>query len=272
MELLKATYVTHTFARHTHDCYAIGVIDAGVEEFNYRGTTHRAGANQIVIVHPGEVHTGHAGVPMGWQYRMFYPSVALLQQAVSELQESELQENDTSIPFFPNPVIPDFALAEEMRRLHMALEDTDSCLECESRFLWTFTHLVSRYAARRPWNGGATPEDGAVQRALTYLNTHYADSVSLTQLATVANLKPLRLLRVFQRSLGLPPHAYLVQIRVQRAKALLAAGCPIAQAAFDTGFTDQSHLNRHFKRLIGVTPGQYARGCRLVYSKDCAKC
>jgi AraC-like DNA-binding protein len=53
----------------------------------------------------------------------------------------------------------------------------------------------------------------------------------------------------------------LIQMRVFRAKQLLAAGVPIAQAAFDTGFTDQSHLNRHFKRLVGITPGQYALGC-----------
>lgn len=98
IELLRATYVTHSFARHTHDSFAIGVIDSGVEEFTYRGATHRALPNNIVIVQPGEVHNGHAGAPGGWQYRMFYPDVALLQQALTELDPSFHH-----IPFFPIP-------------------------------------------------------------------------------------------------------------------------------------------------------------------------
>ncbi|MBW4465836.1 MAG: AraC family transcriptional regulator [Pegethrix bostrychoides GSE-TBD4-15B] len=251
MELLRATYITHSFARHTHEGYAIGVIDAGVEEFAYQGATHQATANNIVIVHPGEVHTGHAGVPDGWKYRMFYPSVALLQGELSR-----------SVPYFPQPVIQDQELAEELRRLHLALESADSRLEADCRFLWTFSKLLSRYAEHRPQTFGSGLETLAVRQALDYLSVHYAHAVSLNDLANIAQLKPLRFLRVFQRATGLPPHSYLVQMRVEQAKKLLAAGLPIAQAAFDTGFTDQSHLNRHFKRLVGVTPGQYVQGCK----------
>ncbi len=252
LELLRATYVTHAFTRHTHEEYAIGIIDAGVEEFNYQGDIHRATTNNIVIVHPGEVHTGHAGVPMGWQYRMFYPDVTLLQQALTEL-DGTLR----AMPYFPQPVIQDPELADRLRRLHIALEQSESRLECDSRFLCTFAELIMRHADRRPWIRPDGQEDQAVQQALEYLNCHYAHSVSLEQLAALTNLKPLRLLRSFQRSIGLPPHAYLIQLRVTRAKELLKQGLSIAQVAFDTGFTDQSHLNRHFKRITGITPKQY---------------
>ncbi|MBF2048842.1 MAG: AraC family ligand binding domain-containing protein [Leptolyngbya sp. IPPAS B-1204] len=261
IELLKATYVTHSFSRHTHDSYAIGVIDAGVEEFTYRGATHRATANSLVIVHPGEVHTGHAGVPSGWQYRMFYPGVELLQQTYAELTDAVLTDGHQTIPYFPNPVIQDAELAGQLRRLHHALETASSRLECDSRFVWTFAQLIARHAERRCWIRSIGQEHQAVQQVLRYLRSHYAEAISLDDLAKITNLKPLRLLRLFQREVGLPPHAYLVQLRVKQAKQLIGAGVPIAQAAFDTGFTDQSHLNRHFKRLMGVTPGQYALGC-----------
>ena len=79
-------------------------------------------------------------------------------------------------------------------------------------------------------------------------------------LAQLTQLNPLKLLLSFRQVTGLPPHAYLVQIRVQQAKQQLAAGRAIATVALETGFSDQSHLNRHFKRLVGVTPGQYVRG------------
>ncbi|GAB4371915.1 MAG: AraC family transcriptional regulator [Elainellaceae cyanobacterium] len=256
-ELLRATYVTHSFSRHTHDGYAIGVIEAGIEAFSYRGSIHQAPAGSIVIVHPGEVHTGHAALPSGWTYRMLYPDVSLIQRAAAEVTGRV-----HSIPFFANPVVQDPQLARQLSRLHIALETSDLPLERESRFLWTFAQLVLRYASDRPPLPVISQEHRAVQQAKEYLETYYADAISLDQLAQLTQLKPLRLLRVFQRELGLPPHAYLVQVRVAQAKRLLAMGRSIVEVAADTGFTDQSHLNRHFKRLVGVPPKQYLLGCR----------
>lgn len=255
-EMLRATYVTHCFARHTHEGYAIGVIESGVEAFAYRGANYQAPAGSIVVVHPGEVHTGQAGIPSGWSYRMLYPDVKLVQSAMSELVDVP-----SGTPFFTNPVIYDRPLAAQLRRLHRAIEAVDSQLERESRFLWTLAQLIHRHAEIRPMGVRLSREHTAVQRVRHHLQTHYAQPLSLEHLAQIANLKPLRLLRVFRQELGLPPHSYLVQVRVMRAKELLAAGVPIAQVAYDTGFTDQSHLNRHFKRLVGATPGQYAIGC-----------
>ena len=83
------------------------------------------------------------------------------------------------------------------------------------------------------------------------------DQMGLEVLSHLTHLSRYHLVRVFSKSVGPPPHAYLRQVRVDRAKALLAAGCPVAEAAVATGFTDQSHLHRWFKRLWGVTPGGY---------------
>jgi AraC-like DNA-binding protein len=254
-EMLCATYITHSFSRHTHEGYAIGVIESGVEAFTYRGATYQAPAGSIVIVHPGEVHTGHAGIPEGWSYRMLYPDSALVQRAAAEVNASH------SLPFFPQPVIQDRCLAEQLRRMHQAIESSDLQLERESRFLWTLAQLIARYADDRPFCTPIRQEHAAVQNTKDYIEAHYAESISLKHLAQIADLKPLRLLRVFQREMGLPPHAFLIQARIAHAKRLLSMGEPIAQVAFDTGFTDQSHLNRHFKRIVGVTPGQYAAGC-----------
>ncbi len=257
LEMLRATYVTHTFSRHTHEGYAIGVIEAGVEEFTYQGAAHRAPAGSVVIIHPGEVHTGNAGTPAGWTYRMLYPEVTLVQKATSEL----VGQRQMQLPYFPNPVIQDQQLAAQLHHLHIAMENSTIPLERESPFLWTLAQMVMRYADDRPYLAPVGQEHSVVQRIQDYLRANYADTISLEQLADIANLKPLRLLRVFRKEVGLPPHAYLVQVRVTRAKVLLSMAVPIAQVAADTGFTDQSHLTRHFKRLVGVTPRQYALGC-----------
>ena len=96
-------------------------------------------------------------------------------------------------------------------------------------------------------------------RVRAYLEEHFTETVSLEELAALVNLSPFYLLRVFRESVGLPPHSYLTQIRVAHAKRLISASRPLAEVATAVGFSDQSHLNRHFKALVGVTPGQYAR-------------
>ncbi|MBD2020797.1 AraC family ligand binding domain-containing protein, partial [Leptolyngbya sp. FACHB-36] len=159
LELLRATYITHSFARHTHETFAIGVVDAGVEEFTYQGALHQAPADSIVIVHPGEVHTGQAGIPTGWTYRMFYPDVSLLQSAVGELSD-----RSRVIPYFPQPVIDDRNLANQLRHLHHALETSDSRLERESCWLWTVAQLVNRYAENRPMFRAIRQEQRVIQQ------------------------------------------------------------------------------------------------------------
>lgn len=262
VDILRARYVTHAFSSHSHDGYAIGIIEAGIEEFTYRGTTHQAHAGELVIIHPGEVHTGQAGEPQGWTYRMLYPDVALM------LQASENLGLRTSVePYFPAPVIADPALVSQFHRLHLALEAAESQLERQSHFLWVMARLIERYGEIRSVDPNLHLKIGPdaeqrVRRVQQYIAEHYSRNVSLEQLSQVAGVKPLKLLRQFQKLTGLPPHRYLVQVRVRQAQHLLALGIAIADVATATGFADQSHLNRHFKRLMGVTPGQYALGCR----------
>ena len=255
LELIKAKYITHTFSRHTHEGYAIGVIEEGIEGFRYQGSNCVAPPSSIVVVHPGEVHTGYAVTKSGWTYRMFYPETHILQKAASEIADCF-----QPLPYFPNPVMQDKHLAAQMRYLHLCLENSASRLEKESLLIWTFAQLIRKYAQAPPPIKPIGQELSAVRFTQEYLKTNYQVNISLEQLSNLVNLKPLRLLRVFRKAVGLPPHAYLVQVRVTQAKRLLAMGIPIADVAVETGFTDQSHLHRHFKRIVGVTPGKYIRG------------
>ncbi len=139
-----------------------------------------------------------------------------------------------------------------------------SALERESHFIFTLAQLIARHADgfyRWPTAPGA---DYAVRRAREYLETHYAKNVSLEELAAVVNLSQFHFLRVFRKAMGLPPHAYQTQVRVEQAKLLLALSWPISQVAAETGFVDQSHFTRRFKGIVGVTPGQFSRNSNFV--------
>jgi AraC-like DNA-binding protein len=253
LELLRARYITHTFSRHTHDGYAIGIIEHGAETFYYRHAVHIAPAGSIVVINPGEIHTGSAADETGWVYRMLYPSVELMQRAAVAVKG---RRHD--FPDFPQPVIQDKQLVNQIRQLHTVLEQSDSTLERESFFISTLAQMITRHAdgpsRLRPMPIGHR----AVKRVREYLDAHYADNVTLDNLADVGNLSPFHLNRVFKDIIGVPPHLYLTQVRIERAKTLLADHWPLAQVAAEIGFTDQSHFTKRFKAIVGVTPGQYA--------------
>jgi AraC-like DNA-binding protein len=252
LELLQATYITHSFSRHIHETYAIGVIQQGTEAFSYRGEHYNAPANHVVAIHPGETHTGHAATSDGWKYSMLYPDVSLLQRSIAELSP-----DPGVVPFFPNPVMFDPLLAGWLLRLHRALSESAPRLEQESRLLWTFAQMVVRHADLKVKSVHIGKESDAVQQVREYLEAHYTENVSLEELAAIANLSPFHLLRTFRHQVGLPPHSYLNQVRLIRAKRLLAIGDSISTVAQQVGFADQSHLTRQFKRMWGFTPGQY---------------
>ena len=253
LELLRATYVTHTFSPHVHEGFAIGVIQRGATATNYRHAHYDIPAGTIVVINPGELHTGKAASEYGWAYRMFYPKATQLEQIASELTGSP-----HDIPFFSSPVIDDDDLARSLLELHRTLEDESSSrIERESMFRWTMAQLILHHADDAPVVEEVSADPVYVNKIQNYIKTHYADPISLDDLATLVDLTPCYMLRLFHKTVGMPPHAYLTLIRTRKAKRLLASGVPIADAATQTGFTDQSHLTKRFKRVFGITPGQY---------------
>lgn len=257
VEVLHVAFRRHSFDRHTHSAFATSIIDRGAGAIWYRGETHVAPAGSLVLLDPGETHTGEVIGEEGWNYRNLYPNPALLERLVGEAAGRD--EGGRSLPHFPEPIVRDAELAAAMDGLHRSLGSPKSALERQSGLLYTYARLLTRHAKPSLRWRPAGWEPRAVARAREYLEACYAQNVSLDELSSVVNLSKFHLLRVFQQTVGLPPHAYLNQIRVWRAKELLSAGVPIAVAAQETGFVDQSHLTRRFKGVLGVTPGQYVR-------------
>jgi AraC-like DNA-binding protein len=253
LELLKAVYVRHVFSRHAHEGYAIGVIEAGTEAFYYRGKLHVAPTGSIVAINPDTVHTGHAAEKSGWAYRMLYPSKDLVLDVYAQGKGGAAE-----LPYFPDPVIRDDDLAPRIQKLHRTLETSVSTLERETQFLLVIGQLISRHVRNRFRPKETGRDHRAVLRIKDYIHAHSAENISLHQLADLAGLSPYYLTRLFTRVEGLPPHAYLTQVRIGRAKAFIRQGMSLSEVAVAAGFTDQSHFTRHFKRLIGVTPGKFS--------------
>jgi AraC-like DNA-binding protein len=261
LSLLRANFITYSFKRHAHDYFVIGMVETGVQKFDYHREHYVTPPTGLIVLNPGEAHTGEAAVPSGFRYRALYPETQVLQQIASEIKGRQ-----QDIPFFARPVIHDAALFAEMRRLHIALEATRSPLEHESRVIWTLAQLVQRYADMRPQARPVRREHDEVKQVRRYIEERYTDDIRLDELAALVNWSPFYLLRVFRNEVGLPPHAYLENVRVRNAQSLLKRGYSLVQVAYDMGFNSQSHFTTTFKRLIGVTPGQYAK--EVNFQKD----
>lgn len=246
-EALHAHYITHEFARHTHDGYAIGVVMRGVESFRLGQTLHHAPAGSVIVVHPGEVHTGFAPVEEGWEYRMFYPSVEWLRAATGQAN---------SLPCVTRAVLDDPEVAVRLERAHRALMGQGLTLGAEALLAEALGLLFARYK-RGALSLERSPGREPVVRVVRFLRQDPARSVSLEQLAQLSGLSRFHLVRAFREHTGLPPHLYQLQLRVELSKALLRGDQPLAQVALEAGFADQAHFTKAFKRIVGVTPGAY---------------
>jgi len=256
-ELLRATFRKRRFARHAHERFAIGVIESGGLSFNYRGAEVVAPAGWVNLAFPGEAHTGQALGPEGWSYRMFYldPDQVLV-------MAQGLDPGRKGMPFVPAGAVWDPDLAARVASLHRLYEDpAGDPLARQARLGLLVQDVLGRYGTQCP---DLVPSQGRadMERVKQFLEAAYAAPVSLANLADLIGMNPYGLVRGFTRTWGLPPHAFLVQVRVQRAAAMLRRGVPPGTAAAEAGFADQSHLNRHFLVRFGVTPGVYAKAFR----------
>ena len=263
LELRRGIGVSEPYPRHWHDEYQFCLVQAGGGELHYRGTRHDTPVTSLFIVHPGEVHANLTDHRVGCSFRSIYAAPGLLHRATAKVLE-ESPAGQTAFPFFPDPVIFDSEITGLYLNLHLAMEARQSGLEQESLFLELIFKLVERYAQQRLPIPALPDSHSAVSRVHDYIAEHYARNISPAELSVVADLSPWHLTRIFCKEVGMPPHTFQIQLRIIHAKKLLRDGWPVSQASAQTGFADQSHFTRHFKRLLLITPGQYVQNSKIV--------
>jgi AraC-like DNA-binding protein len=255
LELFRATVSEFAFRPHAHAEFFLALTEAGLAMPTYRGDRHVIGPGDLIVLNPEEAHAGGPPAEGSWAYRALYPSPGLMREITAEFPGERLPR-----PEFGGDVVRDREVAAHLRRFHRLSESPGSGpLEREAHLAEALVLLVGRHAAppRAPRSPGR--ERQAVRLSLEYLEAHAEQSVTLPALARFAGLSAFHLCRVFREAVGMTPHAYQTQVRVRRAKSLLQAGLPITLAAAEAGFYDQAHLNRHFKRIVGLTPGRYIK-------------
>lgn len=258
LELLRASCFDHSYPAHFHDEFVIAAFSRGAQRHRVLRREGVAEAGTVMIIHPGEVHAAEAATrDHGWDYCAFYPSANFLETIADDVLDGR-----GPLDFGNDVIRHDVEATQHLLRAHAIITSTPDRMEKECAAYDAFGSIITRYGQRSRSGRSTRAVRADMRRSMDYLETHYREPVAVREVAAVAGLSDYHFMRVFRATTGLSVHRYLIQIRLNRAKALLSRGIGSAETAVSVGLFDQSHLIRHFRQHYGVTPREYATACR----------
>jgi AraC-like DNA-binding protein len=260
IETVRAHFEGHAYDPHWHDSYLVGITEQGLQQFNCRRQKHNSTPGKVFLLEPGDIHDGTAPQAGGFTYRTLYLDPNWLDR------ELRAQFEDT-----PDNTQLSFAatLAEDPQLAIATASAFEAMHHDELRIVrqTALDHLLANLTSHLRWRTVLNPDPRlplVAQRARDYLHSHLHQDIGLDDLAQVTGVDRFRLSRAFKAAFGMAPHAYLIQLRLTRARLLLARGELPVNVAAALGFADQSHLGRWFQRAYRMTPADYRRRCSIV--------
>jgi AraC-like DNA-binding protein len=260
IETVRAHFEGHAYDPHWHDSYLVGITEQGLQQFNCRRQQHNSTPGKVFLLEPGDIHDGTAPEAGGFTYCTLYLDPRWL--------DRELRAQFEEAP--DNAQLSFAATLAEDPRLAIATADAFEAMHHDELRIVRQTvldHLLANLTSHLRWRTLIDPDPRlplVAQRARDYLHSHLHQDIGLDDLAQVTGVDRFRLSRAFKAAFGLAPHAYLIQLRLTRARHLLARGEAPVSVAAALGFADQSHLGRWFQRAYRMTPADYRRRCSNV--------
>jgi AraC-like DNA-binding protein len=245
VEVFHAHYTEYAYPMHVHEAWTLLIVDDGAVRYDLDRHQHGTPHDTVSLLPPHIPHNGAPATEHGFRKRVLY------------LDSSRLAD-DLIGPAVDGPDLAEPVLRRRVGQLHTALAHPGDELEADSRL----TLIADRLGGLlRPRSAAelSRPDRPLAHRLRELLDERLVEGIALDEAARLVHAHPAHLVRAFSGAFGIAPHQYLMSRRVDRARRLLLDGRPPVEVATSTGFYDQSHLTRHFRRLVGVTPGRYAR-------------
>lgn len=260
IETVRAHFEGHAYDPHWHDSYLVGITEQGLQQFNCRRQQHNSTPGKVFLLEPGDIHDGTAPEAGGFTYRTLYLDPRWLDR---ELRAQFEEAPDNAQLSFAATLAEDPRLAIATANAFEAMHHDELRIVRQT----ALDHLLADLTRHLRWRTLINPDPRlplVAQRARDYLHSHLHQDIGLDDLAQAAGVDRFRLSRAFKAAFGMAPHAYLIQLRLTRARHLLARGEAPVSVAAALGFADQSHLGRWFQRAYRMTPADYRRRCSIV--------
>lgn len=255
IEILRAHFKGHAYDPHWHDSYLLGVTEQGVQQFKCRKKTHNSLIGGSFLLEPGELHDGNAPLDEGFTYQMLYLPVDWIHNQLNSLFH---HIPDNSELYFSENLIHDNLLGASISSAFFAIHQQEPRIVQEA-YLDQMLERVTVHAEWRKKSIGDTQWPNLASQIRDYLHANLHYDIALNDLVERFGIDRFRLNRVFKQVYEQPPHAYLISLRLNHARKLLAQGISPADVASDLCFADQSHLGRWFRRVYSLTPAVYRR-------------
>ncbi|MFC6022349.1 helix-turn-helix domain-containing protein [Plantactinospora solaniradicis] len=254
-EVFHADFIDHVYPVHTHEAWAVLIVDDGAIRYDLGRTEHGALGGAVTVLPPYVAHDGRAATRHGFRKRVLYLDTSVLG---IELTGSAVD----------GPSLRDPELRDRVHRLHRALVHPGDAFEAESRLAFVRERLYGHLRRRGDAEPAARRPAILADQLRALLDERTVPGVALREAAELLRAHPAHLVRSFTRRYGLPPHRYLTGRRIELARGLLLAGMPPVDVAVAAGFYDQSHFTRHFRRQLGVGPARFAGRDRSVPTSE----
>jgi len=244
-----------SYSKHAHEEYSLGVTLQGRQDFFCQNAFHKSSSGNVLLFNPEDVHDGHSGGEQALKYKMLYvhpDEFRPLFRSLGYQQNSVLRLNQ---PMVDNPI-----LRHQILRLSSTLQQSNySKMEFESGLFQIAQSLVVMSGNFDLGTQNSKRVDKLLLRARDYILASLEHNISIDDIANVANMSKFHFIRQFRQQFGITPHQYVLSCRVNLARRIIESGKSLNQAAFEAGFADDSHLNRHFKRIYGLTPKRFQK-------------
>ncbi|MFT2110792.1 AraC family ligand binding domain-containing protein [Marinomonas sp. 2405UD68-3] len=266
IETLRAHFTGHAYDLHWHDSYLIGFTETGVQQFNCRRQLCTSLAGGSFLLEPGEIHDGNSPLKTGFTYRQLYIPANWLQENLASLFHDLPDNFELNID---KNLMQDKHLTASIASAFNALyqEEIDIVREaCLDQMLHRIMTHISLKKRHPPFENtlnevGSLSGSYIALQTKEYLHANLHQDIRLEELAQIIGCDRFRLNRLFKANFGISPHAYLIQLRLVKARSLLAQGISPINVASDLCFSDQSHLGRWFRRAYRLTPADYYKRC-----------
>ena len=244
VELRYIAEVTSCDKKHKHKELTITALKSGDIEILFNDKTDILSSGKLSFVNPHEVHSASLTQTQSLGCYVLYLEEKWCEEITLSRIRFSLVDNKSLYELF-------LQTCE-----HLFLEEP-SALEKEEKLLEFMSDVFLNYTETIPQETIHTKNRNLAYKIKEYLEVNVEDEILLADIAFSLKLSVVHIIRIFKKEFGLPIHSYILNQKVHLAKNLLSQNIPVSEVAQISGFFDQSHLNRSFKRVFQLTPKEY---------------